>query len=143
MQWWKTKSRDTWRKSFINWFVRKKKLLLRFHIKKATSKTATQQTNYRNNLHIWQVQLRNKSSLRENYLVWLIMLSLITKSRSSSIQFLLEELLKSFDATCAYAMLADRRSRQMISAIVMLKITSIPKKHWRTRSRWSVLVLLK
>ena len=111
------------------------KLLLRFHRKKATSKTATQQTNYRNNLHIWQVQLRNKSSLRENYLVWLIMLSLITKSRSSSIQFLLEELLKSFDATCAYAMLADRRSRQMISAIVMLKITSILKKHWKTRSR--------
>ena len=111
------------------------KLLLRFHRKKATSKTATQQTNYRNNLHIWQVQLRNKSSLRENYLVWLIMLSLITKSRSSSIQFLQEELLKSFDATCAYAMLADCRRRQMISAIVMLKITSILKKHWRTRSR--------
>ena len=66
---------------------------------RAISKTTTQQTSYRNNFQLWQTHLRNKSSLRKGYL----MLSIITKSGSRSIHFLQEELLKNFDATCAYA----------------------------------------
>ena len=74
-----------------------------------------------------------KSSLRESYLVRLIMLPLIKKSGSRSIQFLQEVLLQDFDGRCVYAMSAVLKGRQMISAIVMVKITSIPKNHWRIR----------
>ena len=38
--------------------------------------------------------------LRENYLLFLLMPALLTKSGSRSIQFLREELLKNLDATC-------------------------------------------
>ena len=70
------------------------------HIEKATSKTATQQTSYINNLQLSQAHLRSKCSVRENYLVLLLMLALVTTSESWSIQFLLEELLKNVNETC-------------------------------------------
>ena len=72
-------------------------------------------------------------SLRESYLVRLIMLPLIKRSGSRHIQFLQEELLQNFDATCVYAMSAVLKGRKMLSTIVMMKITSIPKKNWRIR----------
>ena len=70
------------------------------HTEKATSKTTTQQTSYINNFQLAQAYLRSKSSLRENYLLLLLMPALLTKSGSRSIQFLREELLKNLDATC-------------------------------------------
>ena len=57
------------------------------HIEKATSKTATQQTSYINNLQLSQAHLRSKCSVRENYLVLLLMLALVTTSESWSIQY--------------------------------------------------------
>ena len=63
------------------------------------------------------------------------MLALVTKSGNRSIQFVQEELLKNFDAACVYAMPAVLpEGRQILSAIVMVQITSSAKKHSRTQS---------
>lgn len=114
------------------------------HTEKTNSKTTTQQTSYIKSHQLWQAHVRSKWFQIENYLVLLLTLVLVTKSGSRSIQFLQEELLKNFDATCDYAMSAVLpKGRQMLSVTVMVQITSTTKKHSRVQGRLAVLVLLK
>ena len=96
------------------------------------------------NIPLRQAHLKSKYSLRENYLELVLKLALVSKSGSRSIQFLQQELLKNFDATRVYAMSAVLLEvRQMLSAIVMVQITSSAKKHSRIQGHEAVLVLLK
>ena len=77
-------------------------------------------------------------------MVLLFMLALVTKRKSRSIQFLQEELLKNFDATCVFAILAILpRGRQTLSATVMVQIISSAKKALENTRSLSSFSLLK